>query len=88
MNKTAVAQQVTDFLKSVTADESLAPTTSLIEAGVVDSLTMMDLVSFIEGEFHFRLGVEDFTPVNFASAETVAELIERSVATNAAHNAA
>jgi len=88
MDKIAVAQQVTDYLKSVTADDSLTRTTKLIEAGIVDSLTMMDLVSFIESEFMFRLGVEEFTPKNFESATVLAALIGRKVAMNPIPDAA
>lgn len=88
MDKTAVAQQIIDFLKSVMADDTLTPSTDLVEAGVVDSLTMMDLVSFIEGRYEFPLAVNDLTPANFQSAQTLANLVEQRASLDSSRNAA
>ena len=88
MNRSAVAQQITDFLKSITANELLVPGTNLFAAGLIDSLTMMDLVCFLEGQFQVRLGVNDITPANFQSAQTLANLVEQRTAHATEQNAA
>ena len=88
MDRKQIALQLTDYLKTLTAEDNLTPATKLIDEGLVDSLTMMDLVSHIESEFQFRLGVEEFTPGNFESAESIATLVEQKMAARSGRDAA
>lgn len=63
------------FLTETTGDLSLTPATDLLDAGVLDSLTMMDLVVFIEVEFQHRLGLDDMRPEKFRTIGTIADLV-------------
>ena len=49
--------------------------TDLIEAGVLDSLLMVMLVSFCEEEFNKTIDLEDVTDENFRSLNTIAEYV-------------
>ena len=44
---------------------------SLIEKGIIDSLGIMKLVSFLEEEFQIKVRDEEFVPENF---ETISKL--------------
>jgi len=51
--------------------------TQLIEQGVLDSIEILNLVSFIEERFSVFLPIEEFVPENFQTPETIASLVER-----------
>lgn len=55
---------------------SLADGDSLLEKGVIDSLTIFRLVSFLEETFGVRIGDEDITPANLESVNVIARLVE------------
>ncbi len=49
---------------------------SFLEEGIVDSLGIMDLVSFIEETFGLTVADEDLTPDNFDSVNKLANYIQ------------
>jgi acyl carrier protein len=49
----------------------------LIESGIIDSLGIMTMLSFLEEEFSLQLPNEDLVPENFASISTIVALVER-----------
>ncbi len=51
----------------------------LVESGIIDSLGIMTLLSFIEEKFSIQIPSEELMPENFASISTIASLIERQV---------
>lgn len=53
--------------KSEFNDETL-----LIETGILDSLGVLDLVSFLESEFSITIVDEELVPENFNSVEQIA----------------
>ncbi len=59
-------------LKAPLKDEDL-----LVESGIIDSLGIMTLLSFIEERFSIQIASEDLMPENFSSISAVAGLIER-----------
>jgi acyl carrier protein len=48
----------------------------LIERGVVDSLGIMHLVSFVESEYGVTVEDEELTPDNFATIRALANLVK------------
>jgi len=48
---------------------------SLIDSGIVDSLGILDLVTFLESEFGLQVSDEDLLPENFQSVECIAALV-------------
>ena len=51
---------------------------NLIEAGIVDSFSMMRLIGFLEQEFGVALNLEELSPENFNSIAGIAEFIRKS----------
>jgi acyl carrier protein len=55
----------------------LAPTTSLLGSGVLDSTGVMDMIMFLEREFGIRVADEELIPDNLDSIERLARFVER-----------
>lgn len=75
-----------DLVKQFFVDEKLVPKNkfadfdenqSLLETGIIDSLSLLRLVSFIEERFQVRLSDEELTPENFENLHAIVELIRR-----------
>ena len=49
----------------------LADETSLLESGILDSLSLLRLVVFLEERFGITMGGADLLPENFASVNTI-----------------
>ena len=49
----------------------LANETPLLESGILDSLTLLRLVVFLEERFGITMGDADLLPENFASVNTI-----------------
>jgi acyl carrier protein len=52
----------------------------LLASGIVDSLGMLDLVSFLEESFAIQLLDDELTPENFANIGTLASFVEQKKA--------
>jgi acyl carrier protein len=50
---------------------------SLLDAGVLDSLGVLKLVSFLDEEMHIDLPLEKLSLEDFASVDSICALIER-----------
>jgi methoxymalonate biosynthesis acyl carrier protein len=77
LNVTAIERNVQQFLIDTTGDTSLTADTDLLSSGLLDSLTMMDLVVFIEVEFQQRIALDDMRPEKFRTIGTIAQLVEK-----------
>ena len=73
----SISDKILTFLIESTGEASLQADTDLLASGLLDSLTMMDLVVFVEMEFQQRIAVEDMRPEMFRSVGTISQLIER-----------
>jgi len=49
---------------------------SLLEAGVIDSMTMVGLIAFLEETYGISIGEDDMIPENFDSIDAIATYIE------------
>ena len=56
--------------------EGLTPEFRLIEGGVIDSLGIMHLVSFIESEYGITVDDEELVSDNFGSIREIARFVE------------
>ncbi len=54
----------------------LSDEASLIESGVVDSLGILELVRFVEGEFSLSVSDEELLPENFDSIASLAAFVD------------
>ena len=58
------------------SDGSLTLEDGLLENGIIDSLDMIKLVSFVENEFRIFISDDDLAPENFASINAIAVFVE------------
>jgi acyl carrier protein len=53
---------------------------NLLESGIIDSLGVLDLVTFLQQEFSVAVEDDDLTPENFQNIERMAQFVARSPA--------
>lgn len=71
------SKKIKGFLEKETQREIGSEDANLIEKGVLDSFSMIKLISFIETEFGVKVDMESITPENFNSVAKIAEMIKR-----------
>ena len=73
--------EIREYLMANRATEQIGELTdgdSLLERGVIDSMTMVDLIAHLERTYDVSIGEDDMTPENFDSIEAIAVFIERT----------
>ncbi|MEO3870706.1 acyl carrier protein [Nonomuraea sp. B12E4] len=73
MNHTDTIKQflIKEFLPDITPDE-LDADHDLLTGGVIDSLGLLKLIAWIEGEFGVAVGDTDLDPDNFRTVAAIA----------------
>jgi acyl carrier protein len=59
-------------------DQKLADNQSLLEAGVVDSTGVLELVAFLEDTFQLQIADKDIIPQNLDTVDAITAFVERS----------
>ncbi len=49
-----------------------------IEAGLMDSMTIMDLVERLESEFEIEISGRDIVPENFVNVDSIVQMIKKN----------
>lgn len=80
MSDLLTQNKIVEFLASATGQNSIDANTELQDSGIIDSLLMMDLLVFIEGQFGVRLDFQDLTPDTFRTPSAIARLVESRIA--------
>jgi acyl carrier protein len=66
---------INDYIsRELVQDAALLPLsddTSLLDSGILDSLSLLQLVVFLEERFGIMVGDTDLLPQNFASVQTI-----------------
>lgn len=73
-----ITQMIRRFLTErawLTDDAEVSESDSLLEKGVIDSVAMVELVSFIEQTFEVRIHDEELMPENFDSLAAIGAFI-------------
>lgn len=68
---------ITTEIMHIPSGAALGDDDPLIESGIIDSLGIMSLLSFVEGEFSIEIPGDDLLPENFSSIAAITALIER-----------
>ncbi len=71
----ALTGQISDLIRDVLQVEVPAPDTDLIDAGLIDSLALVSLITEIEHDFGIALPLDDFDIDRFRSAEQIAAFV-------------
>ena len=74
MNNT---DKIRNFLEKETQRVIETDDTDLIKLGVLDSFSMIKLISFIEDEFNLKVDMEELNPGNFNSVDTIVSMIKK-----------
>jgi len=65
------------FLKSATQKTIKSDGEDLIKKGILDSFTMIELINFIERKFKVPVDMDEISPENFNSLETISRKIKQ-----------
>ncbi len=71
-------EQLLKILEELKPGVNFREETDLVEKGILDSITIIEMIPMIEDAFDIQVGMENFAPENFASAETIFSMIQRS----------
>jgi len=75
-----IKAKIRDYILSNLAERrgvtSIADDDSLLENGVVDSLGIFLIISFLEENFHVGIPDDEITPNNFRTLGVIAEMVE------------
>ncbi len=90
MSPNQTAENITDSVKSFIASElmysgdaKLNDTTDLIEEGVIDSISLLRLVGFLEEQCKIEVPDEDLVPENFRSVTAIRAYVGKALAAKA-----
>jgi acyl carrier protein len=75
---TTVKDQVREFVQTVASTKGVASFTdqeALLESGILDSLSIFRVVSFLEDTFRVRIGDQEITNENLKSVEAIEQLV-------------
>ncbi len=74
-------EMIRDFITTEMLQHSpeapLGDDEQLVESGIIDSMGVMTLLSFLEEKFSIQIPGEDLMPENFSSIKTISNLVER-----------
>jgi acyl carrier protein len=87
VDATAIAEKIRTFVsrnflfsdKGYQYDDGI----SFLEEGIIDSLGIIELVSFVEGEFHISVADHELLPTNFDSVTKLVQYISGKLASQA-----
>jgi acyl carrier protein len=76
---TDIRQDIRTFLEQDLSRDlaGVEDSTSLLQAGVLDSLGVMQLVAFLQDRFGITIGDDDLVPENLESVEAIAAFVSR-----------
>ena len=60
-------------------EKSIAPDKDLISTGIIDSMGILKLTSFIEKNFDIKINNEEIVPENFQTLNALSEFIEKKI---------
>ena len=58
------------------SDVALTDTDALLERGIIDSMGVVELISFIQDAFGIRIGDDEITEENFGTLARIASFVE------------
>ena len=70
-------EELLEILKGINPDVDYLSEEHLIDGGIYDSFSIINLVSQISEHFEIELGPGELMPENFNSARAIMEMIER-----------
>jgi len=75
--KKSLKNFITSELMQGNNNGNLNDSQSLIEEGIIDSLGILKLMSFIEDTFSVQIKDADLTPENFSTPQSIADFVKQ-----------
>lgn len=75
-----IKKQIRDFITTnfyVASEDALSDNASLLDAGVVDSTGVLEVIGFIEDTYEIEVADEEMIPDNLDSIAQIAAFVER-----------
>ena len=86
MSEQEILHSVVEFIYAkfpLAKQKAIAPMESLLDSGVVDSMGILEIVTFVEDEFSVELTDEEVLADNFENIQSIANLIAKKTGANA-----
>ena len=80
MSDDAIKQRLREFVAKnfyMADPTSFDDRSSFLDRGIIDSTGVLELVSFVEGEYGLSVADEDIVPANFDSIDALAAFVAR-----------
>lgn len=68
-------EKIIEILKEIKPYEHITVDTELIESGILDSLSILSLVTELEEQFNVEISDEAIIAQNFATIQDIAQLV-------------
>lgn len=75
MTEIQILENLTAYFAKELNAKDLGPDDPLLSSGLLDSLAIVKLLSYVEEEFDVEISDADFDPDNFESLSTIAKLV-------------
>lgn len=72
-------EKIIEILNDIDEDIVSSESNNLVEEGIVDSFTIVEILSDIEAQFGIKIPDDQVLPENFASVEKIVQLVESFV---------
>ncbi len=69
--------KIMEILKSIRGDVDFASEKALIDDGILDSFDVVGIIGELADEFDIEITIDDMTPENFNSVESICALVKR-----------
>jgi acyl carrier protein len=66
-------------------DETFADDTSFLQTGLIDSVGIMELIAFLEGQFQIKIEDHELIPDNLDSIDRIAAFIQKKSENTSTH---
>ena len=70
-------KQIAEILEEVLEIKNCESCDDFIEAGLLDSLDVMELVEALEDEYEIEISGRDIVPENFINVQAISELLKK-----------
>jgi acyl carrier protein len=75
-----IRSDIRSFLKSsAPKGVSFTDSDNLLTKGVIDSLRMLDMISFLEENYHIKIDEDELMPENFESVDAITRFVEQRI---------
>ena len=79
-NKDRILNHITTVILSGGPGENISSSDNLIDSGLMDSLSLMRLIQFLEEQFNVTFDGMDVVPDNFKTVNAMVAFLERKAA--------